>query len=241
MTAAVTTIQKPIVIVPTYNEVDNVRPLVERIVAAVPTLHVLFVDDNSKDGTQTIVEAMMKERPGQIHMLKRAGKLGLGTAYIAGFKWALGQGYDALIEMDADHSHDPKELAVFLEKLKTADAVIGSRYIPGGATENWSFIRKCISLFGSFYGRTILGMTVRDLTGGFNAWRKNTVLAINPDLVKSEGYSFQIELKYRAYKAGKVLVESPILFTERRAGQSKMSMKIVLEAMVRVWALRAIK
>lgn len=241
MTAVVTTIQKPLVIVPTYNEVDNVRPLVERIVAAVPTLHVLFVDDNSKDGTQKVVEAMMAERPGQVHMLKRAGKLGLGTAYIAGFKWALNQGYDALIEMDADHSHDPKELAVFLEKLKTADAVIGSRYIPGGATENWSFMRKCISLFGSFYGRSILGMTIRDLTGGFNAWRKDTVLAINPDLVKSEGYSFQIELKYRAYKAGKVLVESPILFTERRAGQSKMSMKIVLEAMVRVWALRGIK
>lgn len=241
MTAVKTVIQKPIVIVPTYNEADNVRPLVDRIVAAVPTLHVLFVDDNSKDGTQKVIEAMMAERPGQIHILKRAGKLGLGTAYIAGFKWALERGYDALIEMDADHSHDPKELAVFIQKLQTVDAVVGSRYVQGGGTENWSLIRKCISMFGSFYGRTILGMTVRDLTGGFNAWRRDTVIAINPDLVKSEGYSFQIELKYRAFKAGKDIVESPILFTERRAGQSKMSMKIVLEAMVRVWALRAIR
>lgn len=234
-------IAKPIVIVPTYNEVDNVRPLVDRIVAAVPTLHVLFVDDNSRDGTQAVIETMMSERPGQIHILKRAGKLGLGTAYIAGFKWALAQGYDALIEMDADHSHDPKELAVFIEKLKTADAVVGSRYIPGGRTVNWSFFRKCISMFGSLYGRTILGMSVRDLTGGFNAWRKDTVLAIDPDKVRSEGYSFQIELKYRAYRAGKNIVESPIVFEERRAGQSKMSMKIVVEAMFRVWGLRGIQ
>ncbi len=241
MATASYNIQKPVVIVPTYNEVDNVRPLVDRILAAVPNIHVLFVDDNSRDGTQAVVESMMTERPGQVHMIKRAGKLGLGTAYIAGFKWALSNGYDALFEMDADHSHDPKELATFIDKLKTHDAVVGSRYIPGGATQNWSLIRKCISLFGSFYGRTILGLTIRDLTGGFNGWRRETILAINPDLVRSEGYSFQIELKYRAHKAGKSIIESPILFNERRAGQSKMSMKIVLEAMVRVWALRGIK
>lgn len=232
-------IQKPIVIVPTYNEADNVRSLVDRIMAAVPTIHVLFVDDNSKDGTQKIIEEMITARPGQIHILKRAGKLGLGTAYIAGFKWALDLGYDAIIEMDADHSHDPKELAVFIEKLRTHDAVIGSRYVPGGGTVNWSIIRKAISIFGSLYGRTILGMSIRDLTGGFNAWRKDTIIAINPDKVKSEGYSFQIELKYRAHSAGKTIIESPIIFEERRAGQSKMSLKIVVEAMFRVWGLRS--
>ena len=233
-------IERPIVIVPTYNEADNVVSLSERIFDAVPHIHVLFVDDNSKDGTRERIDELMQKNPGKIHILKRAGKLGLGTAYIAGFKWALANNYDALIEMDADHSHDPKELAVFIEKLQTHDAVIGSRYCPGGGTENWSFFRKCISVFGSFYSRAILGMTTRDLTGGFNAWRRDTILAINPDLVRSEGYSFQIELKYRAHLARKSVIESPILFSERRAGQSKMSFKIVLEAMVRVWALRAI-
>jgi dolichol-phosphate mannosyltransferase len=236
-----TTIQKPVVIVPTYNEADNVGPLVDRIFAAVPEINVLFVDDNSKDGTRERISTLMEANPGKIHILKRAGKLGLGTAYIDGFKWALSNGFDALIEMDADHSHDPKELAVFIEKLGTYDAVIGSRYCEGGGTENWSFIRKCISVFGSFYSRSILGLTIRDLTGGFNAWRRETILAINPDLVRSEGYSFQIELKYRAHLAGKSIIESPILFSERRAGQSKMSLNIVLEAMVRVWSLRAIK
>jgi dolichol-phosphate mannosyltransferase len=233
-------INKPIVIVPTYNEADNVVSLSDRIFAAVPSIHVLFVDDNSKDGTRDRIDELMRKRPDQVHILKRPGKLGLGTAYIAGFKWALANDYDALIEMDADHSHDPKELAVFIQKLQHHDAVIGSRYCAGGATENWSFFRKCISVFGSFYSRAILGMTTRDLTGGFNAWRRETIVAINPDLVRSEGYSFQIELKYRAHLAGKSVHESPILFSERRAGQSKMSFKIVLEAMVRVWALRAI-
>ncbi len=234
------TINKPIVIVPTYNEVDNVTSLTERIFKSTPHIHVLFVDDNSKDGTRDKIQELMDKHPGKIHILKRAGKLGLGTAYIAGFKWALQNGYDALIEMDADHSHDPKELAVFIKKLGSYDAVVGSRYCEGGGTENWSFIRKCISVFGSFYSRMILGLTIRDLTGGFNAWRRDTVIAINPDLVASEGYSFQIELKYRAHLAGKSIVESPIMFSERRAGQSKMSFKIVLEAMVRVWALRSI-
>lgn len=233
-------INRPIVIVPTYNEADNVVSLSERIFAAVPSIHVLFVDDNSKDGTRDRIDDLMQIHPGKIHILKRSGKLGLGTAYIAGFKWAIANNYDAFIEMDADHSHDPKELAVFLSKLQLHDAVVGSRYCPGGGTENWSVLRKCISVFGSFYSRAILGMTTRDLTGGFNAWRRDTILAINPDLVRSEGYSFQIELKYRAHLAGKSVIESPILFSERRAGQSKMSFKIVLEAMFRVWALRSI-
>jgi dolichol-phosphate mannosyltransferase len=240
-TASSSLVHKPVVIVPTYNEADNVVPLVDRIFAATPHIHVLFVDDNSQDGTRDRIAALMTQHPGKIHILKRSGKLGLGTAYIAGFRWALNEGYDALIEMDADHSHDPKELAVFIDKLQHFDAVVGSRYCAGGGTENWSFIRKCISVFGSFYSRTILGLSIMDLTGGFNAWRRDTVIAINPDLVRSEGYSFQIELKYRAHLAGKSLIESPILFSERRAGQSKMSLKIVLEAIIRVWALRAIR
>ncbi len=239
--AKTTKIQKPIVIVPTYNEADNVAPLVERVFAAVPHIDLLFVDDNSTDGTRDRIDLLMQQYPKQVNILKRAGKLGLGTAYLDGFRWALGKGYDAIIEMDADHSHDPKELANFIDKLATYDAVVGSRYCLGGGTENWSLIRKCISIFGSFYSRTILGLQIRDLTGGFNAWRRETITAINPDLVRSEGYSFQIELKYRAHLAGKTIVESPILFSERRAGQSKMSLAIVLEAMIRVWALRAIK
>ena len=239
--AKVTEIQKPLVIVPTYNEADNVESLVERIFKSAPQIHVLFVDDNSQDGTRERITGLMNKHPDAVHILKRSGKLGLGTAYIAGFKWALANGYDALIEMDADHSHDPKELATFIKKLTSNDAIVGSRYCDGGGTENWSFIRKCISIFGSFYSRTILGLQIRDLTGGFNAWRRDTIIAINPDLVRSEGYSFQIELKYRASLAGKTIIESPILFSERRAGQSKMSLKIVVEAMIRVWALRAIK
>jgi dolichol-phosphate mannosyltransferase len=234
-------IHRPIVIVPTYNEADNIGPLVDRIFASTPEIHILFVDDNSQDGTQAGIQKLMEQHPTKVHKLQRAGKLGLGKAYVAGFKWALAKGYDALIEMDADHSHDPKELAVFLDKLQTYDAVIGSRYCVGGATENWSFIRKCISLFGSFYSRAILAIDVHDLTGGFNAWRSETLIAINLDMVRSEGYSFQIELKYRAQLAGKSVIEVPILFSERRAGQSKMSLAIVLEAMLRVWSLRTIK
>lgn len=233
-------INKPLVIVPTYNEADNVVSLAARVFASVNSIHILFVDDNSKDGTRQRIDELMQLHLGQVHILKRPGKLGLGTAYIDGFKWALARDYDAIIEMDADHSHDPKELALFIDKLKSYDAVIGSRYCTGGGTENWSWFRKCISLFGSFYSRTILGMTTRDLTGGFNAWRRETITAINPDLVKSEGYSFQIELKYRTHLAGKSMIETPILFSERRAGKSKMSFKIVVEAMLRVWSLRAI-
>ena len=239
--AVVVKIEKPLVIVPTYNEADNVVTLTSRVFDSTPNIHLLFVDDNSKDGTRDRIDELMAKFPGQVYILKRSGKLGLGTAYIAGFKWALERGYDAIIEMDADHSHDPKELVVFIEKLGSYDAVVGSRYCEGGGTENWSFVRKCISIFGSFYSRAILGLSIRDLTGGFNAWRRDTIIAINPDHVRSEGYSFQIELKYRAHLAGKTIFESPILFSERRAGQSKMSAKIVFEAMARVWSLRAIK
>ena len=234
-------IQKPIVIIPTYNEADNVETIVDRIFASTPDIHILFVDDNSTDGTANLLFGLIAKHAGKIHCLRRSGKLGLGTAYVAGFNWALARSYDALIEMDADHSHDPKAIVFFLEKLHTYDAVIGSRYCAGGATENWSVLRKCVSLLGSLYSRIILGMDVYDLTGGFNAWRRETLVAIDPNLVQSQGYSFQIELKYRAKLAGKTICEVPIIFSERRAGQSKMSFTIVLEAIIRVWSLRHIK
>ncbi len=227
-----------LIIVPTYNEADNINPLFAGIWQAVPEVHILVVDDNSQDGTAQLVRDHQQSKPQQTHLLQRSGKLGLGTAYIAGFNWALARNYQAIIEMDADLSHDPTVLPAMIEQLRHNPVVIGSRYIPGGGTENWSLARKLISRFGSLYARTILGMTIRDLTGGFNAWRAEVLRSIDPNTVRSEGYAFQIELKYRAQKLGFAIVEIPILFRDRRAGQSKMSGRIVLEAMSRVWKLR---
>ncbi|RZA27370.1 MAG: polyprenol monophosphomannose synthase [Proteobacteria bacterium] len=227
-----------IVVIPTYNEAPNIEGIIRAAWAAYPALHVLVVDDNSQDGTADIVRRIAASSEGKLHVLSRAGKLGLGTAYIAGFKWALQRGYHALVEMDADFSHDPKELPALVRSLEDADVVIGSRYVIGGSTENWNFFRKLISRAGSFYARTILGMSVNDLTGGFNAWRAEVLQKIGVDTIKSEGYSFQIELKYRAYRSGFRLIEHPIVFSERREGQSKMSSRIVFEALLRVWSLR---
>jgi dolichol-phosphate mannosyltransferase len=162
----------------------------------------------------------------------------MGTAYVAGFSWALERDYDAVVEMDADLSHDARALPTLVGLLSDADVVIGSRYVPGGGTENWSRLRLAISRFGSFYARGILGLPIRDLTGGFNAWHRRVLEALPLDRVRSEGYSFQIELKLRAARAGFRLVETPIVFVDRRAGQSKMSWRIIIEAMVRVWWLR---
>lgn len=227
-----------IVVIPTYNEAMNIEGIVRAVWSAYPSIHILVVDDNSQDGTADIVRKIKEEQQDKIHLLSRAGKLGLGTAYIAGFKWALERGYQALVEMDADFSHDPKELPALVRSLESADVVIGSRYVVGGSTENWHFFRKLISRAGSFYARTILGMTINDLTGGFNSWRAEVLQKIGLDTIKSEGYSFQIELKYRANRAGFKLIEHPIVFSERREGQSKMSGTIVFEALLRVWALR---
>lgn len=227
-----------IVVIPTYNEALNIEGIINAAWAAMPKLHILVVDDNSQDGTGDIIRRMQAGAADRLHLLSRAGKLGLGTAYLAGFEWALARGYQALVEMDADFSHDPMELPSLIRSLQDGDVVIGSRYVVGGSTENWHFFRKIISRAGSFYARTILGMTVRDLTGGFNAWSAEALDKIGLKTIRSEGYSFQIELKYRAYKAGLKLIEHPIIFSERREGQSKMSSKIVLEALLRVWALR---
>ncbi len=229
---------KAIVVIPTYNEALNIEGIIKSAWEAMPHLHVLVVDDNSKDGTGDIIRRMQSQASEKLFILSRAGKLGLGTAYIAGFEWALAKGYQALVEMDADFSHDPKELPNLLKLLQNADVVIGSRYVRGGSTENWNFFRKLISRAGSFYARRILGMRINDLTGGYNAWTAEALARIGLKSIRSEGYSFQIELKYRAYRAGCKLIEHPITFSERREGQSKMSSRIVFEALLRVWALR---
>lgn len=227
-----------LIVTPTYNEAENISNLVASVFHSNPDAHMLFVDDNSKDGTKELIREEMAKRPEQIFILEREGKLGLGTAYIAGFKWGLGKGYELFQEMDADLSHDPKMVPEFLGKLSSHDVVIGSRYVKGGGTKNWGLLRKVISRGGSLYARTILGLKVKDLTGGYNLWKRNVLEAISLDDVRSEGYAFQIELKFRAKKRGFQITEVPILFVDRRAGYSKMSSGIVFEAMLRVLKLR---
>ena len=228
-----------LIIIPTYNERDNVEKLLELITQTDHEAHVLIVDDNSPDRTYEVIEGLMQAKyPGKLHLLKRAGKLGLGTAYIAGFKWALARDYDYIFEMDADFSHDPKYLPDFLTAIKTHDLVLGSRYVPGGGVKNWGLVRKFISQGGSFYARTILGLPLRDLTGGFKCFRREVLAAIDLDNIKSNGYSFQIEMTYRASRKGFRIAETPIVFEDRQVGQSKMSRKIFFEAVLMVWRLR---
>jgi dolichol-phosphate mannosyltransferase len=227
-----------LIIVPTYNEAENVRGVAQKFLAALPGCELLFVDDNSPDGTGAILDQLAAANP-RIHVMHRAGKLGLGTAYIEGFGWGLARGYEYLFEMDADGSHDPKYLPQMLALAEDgADVVVGSRNVPGGGTENWGIGRKIISKGGSLYARTILGIDVRDVTAGFVCWRRTALEAIDLAGIGSNGYSFQIEMKYRALKQGLRLVETPIIFVDRRVGQSKMSRAIVAEALLKVWALR---
>jgi dolichol-phosphate mannosyltransferase len=228
-----------LIIIPTYNERDNIEKLLELISQTDPAAHVLIVDDNSPDRTFEIVEGLIESTyPDRLFLLKRAGKQGLGTAYIAGFKWALARGYDYIFEMDADFSHDPKYLPEFLAAVETHDLVLGSRYVAGGGVKNWGLIRKFISRGGSLYARTILGLPLRDLTGGFKCFRREVLESIDLDSIKSNGYSFQIEMTYRASCKGFRIVETPIVFEDRTAGKSKMSRKIFLEAVLMVWKLR---
>jgi len=229
---------KALIIVPTYNEAENVRGIADRLLAALPEADVLFVDDNSPDGTGAILDEMAAASR-RVHVMHRAGKLGLGTAYIEGFGWGLARDYRYLFEMDADGSHDPK----YLPQLRAlaedgADVVVGSRNVPGGGTVNWGVGRKLLSRGGSFYARTILGIDVRDVTAGFVCWRRVVLEALELSTVDSNGYSFQIEMKYRALRKGYRIVETPIIFVDRRVGQSKMSRAIVAEALLKVWALR---
>lgn len=223
--------------IPTLNEADNVRPLLVGIFRDAPDVDVVFVDDASRDGTRDVVREEAAARPGRIHLIERPGKLGLGTAYVAAMQWGLARDYQAFFEMDADLSHRSVDLAKLIEAIQTAPVVVGSRYVEGGSTENWGAGRKLISRLGSAYARAILRMTVKDLTGGFNGWRRDVLERVDPKRIQSDGYTFQIELKFRAYLAGFEVKEVPIVFVERRAGQSKMSGGIVLEAMLRVWHL----
>jgi dolichol-phosphate mannosyltransferase len=227
-----------LIVVPTYNEKENVRTIAGRFLAALPGCELLFVDDNSPDGTGDIIDDMMKSEP-RIHVMHRAGKLGLGTAYVEGFTWGLARGYELLFEMDADGSHDPKYLPQMLQLAEDgADLVVGSRNVPGGGVEGWGLGRNIISKGGSLYARTILGIDVRDVTAGFVCWRRSALEAIDLQSITSNGYSFQIEMKYRAIKRGLHLVETPIVFIDRQVGKSKMSRAIVAEALLKVWAIR---
>ena len=224
-------------IIPTYNERENIEPFIGALRKEQPSIHILVVDDGSPDGTGAIVKGLCAGND-QIHLLENQGKGGLGKAYLQGFQWAIANGFDACIQMDADFSHRPIDLNKLVEAIAKYPFVIGSRYVKGGATSNWAWYRKCISLFGSFYSRTILGYPVRDWTGGFNAWNIDVLKKIGLGDVRSEGYSFQIEMKYRGLKNGFEVREVPITFDERREGASKMSMRIVIEAFYRVWQIR---
>ncbi len=228
---------KAIVIIPTYNEIHNIQKLLLDLLNMYSTLDILVVDDNSPDGTAQYVESVGKKEP-RVKIIKREKKMGLGTAYVAGFKYALEHGYEAAIEMDADYSHDPKELEQFLDKIKDYDLIIGSRYIYGVRVINWPIRRLLLSYFANLYTRIITGMPVKDGTGGFKCFRRKVLESIDLDAIHSNGYSFQIEMNYKAWKKGFRLLEVPITFTDRVQGTSKMSKKIVHEAIFIVWKLR---
>ncbi|MEC7519191.1 MAG: polyprenol monophosphomannose synthase [Myxococcota bacterium] len=227
-----------LVVTPTYNERDNLEAFVRAVLDAAPQVHVLVVDDASPDGTGRIADRLAGEDE-RVRVLHRGGKLGIGSAYIEGFREGLREGYDVLVQMDTDLSHDPQYLPAFLEHIESgADVVLGSRNISGGGVEGWGVGRHVLSKGGSLYSRTILGLPVRDLTSGYKAWRAPVLTGIDLTTVRSEGYSFQIEMTWRAIQRGFRVVEHPIVFVDRRAGKSKMSRAIFLEAVAMVWKLR---
>jgi dolichol-phosphate mannosyltransferase len=229
--------QRALVIIPTYNELENIQGIVPEILSQDECIHVLVVDDNSPDGTAAAVKSMMEGEP-RIHLIERASKMGLGTAYLAGFKYAIANGFDFVFEMDADFSHDPATLPRFLEAIQQYDLVLGSRYISGVNVINWPMKRLLLSYFANQYTRIVTGLPVRDATGGFKCFRIEVLKAIDLDRVRSNGYSFQIEMSFKAWKKGFRIQEIPIIFMDRRAGVSKMSKKIVREAVTMVWRLR---
>jgi dolichol-phosphate mannosyltransferase len=229
--------RRAVICLPTYDERENLAPILQAIHAVAPHVDVLVVDDNSPDGTGELADALAA-RDGRIQVLHRPGKQGLGRAYLAGFGWALARGYRLVLEMDADFSHDPAHLPALLAAAGRADVVLGSRWVRGGRTVRWGLGRKLVSRGGSLYARTILGVPVRDLTGGFKCFRREVLETIDLPSVASTGYAFQIELTFRALRRGFRVVEVPITFADRRLGHSKMSSGIVLEAMRNVWAMR---
>ncbi|WP_284762461.1 polyprenol monophosphomannose synthase [Arthrobacter sp. efr-133-R2A-63] len=226
-------------IIPTYNELESLPKTLGRLRAAVPASDVLVVDDNSPDGTGQLADSIAAE-DSQVRVLHRKGKEGLGAAYIAGFKWGMAAGYDVLVEMDADGSHQPEQLPLLLEAINDgADLAMGSRWVPGGGTVNWPLYRQAISRTGSTYARLMLGLKIKDITGGYRAFRRSTLEALKLDQVESVGYGFQVDLAWRVAKLGLKIVERPITFVERELGASKMSGNIVVEAMINVtkWGL----
>lgn len=228
---------KSIVVTPTYNEKDNIRQLIQAVLRSVEGINILVVDDNSPDGTASIVEELQKD-DSRIHLIKRPGKMGLGTAYCDGFKYCLEQGFEAIFEMDADFSHDPKELPNFLSELQTYDLVLGSRYIKGVNVVNWPLRRLLLSYGANLYTRIITGMPIKDATGGFKCFRADILRKIDLDKIQSNGYGFQIEMTYRLWKKGAKIKEIPIIFIDRMNGISKMNKKIIYEAIFLVWKLK---
>jgi dolichol-phosphate mannosyltransferase len=227
------------VVIPTYNEADNLPRLFTALFnLPIPGLKILVVDDNSPDGTTYLVRSMMDRFPGNLFVLTRPGKLGLGTAYLTGFKRALAAGAEAVAQMDADFSHPPEKLVELTQALESCDVAMGSRYVPGGNVDrNWPLWRKGLSAFGNLYARAILQLPVKDATGGFRVWRRSTLLGMPLDRVRSNGYAFQVEMAYIAYRSGFSFREVPFYFADRRWGQSKMSLDIQIEAAKRVWQL----
>jgi dolichol-phosphate mannosyltransferase len=227
-----------LVIIPTYNERDNIQRIVPMALDQDERLDVLVIDDGSPDGTGQLANELAASNP-RVHVLHRAGKLGLGTAYLAGFRWGIEQGYDWMFEMDADFSHDPAHLPAFIEALSQYDLVLGSRYLEGRVTViNWPMTRLILSYGANVYARMVTGLPVADATGGFKAFRRTVLESLDLTRVESEGYAFQIEMSFRAWKKGFRLAEIPIVFVDRTLGESKMSKKIIREAVWKVWKLR---
>jgi dolichol-phosphate mannosyltransferase len=232
------TLERALVVVPTYNERENIPRLVPLILSQDERLEVLIIDDASPDGTGEVADEIAAGEP-RVHVMHRDAKLGLGTAYIAGFGWGLERDYDAFFEMDADFSHDPAHLPQFLDAIREFDVVLGSRYLHGRVTVvNWPMSRLLLSWFANIYARVATGLPVTDATGGFKCFRRKALEGIDLDRVGSEGYSFQIELSLRAWRAGFAVGEIPIVFADRDIGESKMSRRIIWEAVWRVWVLR---
>jgi len=227
-----------IVVVPTYNERANLRSLVAAVLAHGPRYRILVVDDASPDGTGVVAEELAVAHPGRVRVLHRGSKRGIGPAYVAGFRQALALGTDLIVQMDADHSHDPADLPRLVAVADEYDLVLGSRYVPGGGTVGWPLGRRLLSRLGGRYARLVLGAPIVDLTAGYKVWRRATLAAIDLDRVRADGYGFQIETTYRALRLGARVGEAPIVFVDRVAGASKLSRRIVAEAAIVVWRLR---
>ena len=229
--------EKILVIIPTYNEVDNIDKIIREILTPNPRINILVIDDNSPDGTGARIRDLRKTN-ANLYLIERQGKLGLGSAYVTGFRYALENGYEYIFEMDADYSHDPKEIPNFLKAMKEADLVIGSRYIKGVNVVNWPLTRLLLSYYANKYTRFVTGLPLADSTSGFKCFRRAVLASINLNNIHSGGYSFQIEMNFKAWKKGFRLKEIPIIFIDRAIGKSKMSKKIVREAITMVWKLK---